>query len=163
MDFVLIRIYVLHCWVRLRRNVVLNPSSFRLSAQKIAICNSFAIVYIVHSTWVYNVKESTLPHPNWAVSLMLLFLLLSLVTSAASSALFCHPRPSILLLNGRNAHHTIPTIRRSRLRQSRDYHIFGHRIDDGSKLSLRRRRPLRCLFEEEEEATKLQLIDQSQK
>ena len=123
MDFVLIRIYVLHCWVRLRRNVVLNPSSFRLSAQKIAICNSFAIVYIVHSTWVYNVKESTLPHPNWAVSLMLLFLLLSLVTSAASSALFCHPRPSILLLNGRNAHHTIPTIRRSRLRQSRDYHL----------------------------------------
>lgn len=60
---------------------------------------------------------------TWAVSLMLLFLLLSLVTSAASSALFCRPRSSILLLNGRNAHHTIPTIRRSRLRQSRDYHL----------------------------------------
>jgi hypothetical protein len=34
MDFVLIRIYVLYCWVRLRQNVVLNPSSLGYSAQK---------------------------------------------------------------------------------------------------------------------------------
>jgi hypothetical protein len=41
MDFVLIRIYVLYCWVRLRRNIVLNPSSLGYSAQKIAIMQAF--------------------------------------------------------------------------------------------------------------------------
>ena len=41
MDFVLIRIYVLYCWVRLRRNIVLNPSCLGYSAQKIAIMQAF--------------------------------------------------------------------------------------------------------------------------
>ena len=45
MDFVLIRIYVLYCWVRLRRNDVLNPSSLGYSAQKIAIMQAFCSIH----------------------------------------------------------------------------------------------------------------------
>ena len=64
MDFVLIRIYVLHCWVRLRRDVVLNPSSFRLSAQKIAILQCFCDSIHRHR---YTASKSHLCHIHYAV------------------------------------------------------------------------------------------------